>query len=109
VHRLGDHGTIAQDATRSVIKGKSGYSLNPGSKEVYNAKAKKWDKQSTVSFAPLVAFGGRVIAVPKTTKQADLAWSQITGRMGGAGKQKEIYLAAVGKRRPRAADPGVGA
>jgi multiple sugar transport system substrate-binding protein len=70
----GDHGTIAQDTTRSVIKGKSGYGLNPGSKEVYNAKAKKWDKQNTISYAPFVAFGGWVIAVPKTTKQPDLAW-----------------------------------
>jgi multiple sugar transport system substrate-binding protein len=74
----GDHGTGAQDTTRSVIKGKSGYGMNPGSKEVYNAKAKQWVKSEKVNYAPFVAFGGWVIAVPKTTKQPEIAWDFAT-------------------------------
>jgi len=65
-----------------VIKG-SRYSILPGSKEVYNAKAKKWDTIDKINYAPFIAFGGWVLAVPKNSKEPDLAFefgSYIAGR-----------------------------
>jgi multiple sugar transport system substrate-binding protein len=56
-----------------VIKG-TRYSILPGSKEVYNAKAKKWDSIDKINYAPFIAFGGWVLAVPKNSKEPDLAF-----------------------------------
>ena len=69
-----DHGTAAQDTSRSVIKGLSGYSKNPGSKEVFNARTGKWENFPEINYASFIAFGGWIIAVPSNTKNAEMAW-----------------------------------
>lgn len=69
-----DHGTIANDETQSVIKGKDRYAITPGSKEVYNAKTGAWENFPEISYAPFIAFGGWVLAVPKSSRQVEAAW-----------------------------------
>jgi len=80
---VGWWGVAESDPSRSVIRDKVRYGLLPGSKEVYNAKSQKWDSLSEISFAPYIAFGGWVLAVPKNSRNAELAFefaSHIAGR-----------------------------
>ena len=57
----------ASDAT-SVIQGKQGYNILPGSNEVYNSKSGEWESFAEPSHAPYHAFGGWVIAVAASVK-----------------------------------------
>jgi multiple sugar transport system substrate-binding protein len=40
----GDHGALCQEQDRSKVKGKNGFSILPGTKEVWNAANKQWVK-----------------------------------------------------------------
>lgn len=80
---VGWWGVAESDPSRSVIRDRVRYSMLPGSNEVYNAKAQKWDTVSAINFAPFIAFGGWVLAVPKNSKNPELAFefaSHIAGR-----------------------------
>jgi multiple sugar transport system substrate-binding protein len=71
-----DIGTLTYDAKRSTMKGKGGYSICPGSKEVYNQKTKSWDKGTGpdgINFAPGLWFGGWTMGVTVGTKVQDAA------------------------------------
>lgn len=71
--------SAASDAA-SVIKGKQGYNILPGSNEVYNSKTGGWDTFKDASHAPYQAFGGWVIAVSSQTdaKVMDNVWALVT-------------------------------
>ncbi|MEM7132193.1 MAG: substrate-binding domain-containing protein [Chloroflexota bacterium] len=60
--------TQSSDPEMSVIKGLQGYSILPGSNEVYNSKAGEWESFDEPSHAPFHAFGGWVIAVSSSVK-----------------------------------------
>jgi multiple sugar transport system substrate-binding protein len=53
-----DLGVIAQDTTSSIVQGKIGYFILPGSKKVWNTKTKSWDELAEPNHAPFMAFGG---------------------------------------------------
>lgn len=63
-----DEVTYAASDAASVIQGKQGYNILPGSYDVYNSKTKTWDKFDEPSHAPYHAFGGWVIAVSALVK-----------------------------------------
>ena len=55
--------TQSSDPEASVIIGKQGYNILPGSHEVYNAKTGEWDSFIEPSHAPFHAFGGWAFAI----------------------------------------------
>jgi multiple sugar transport system substrate-binding protein len=71
---IGWWGVAESDPSRSVIREKLRYAILPGSKEVYNARAKRWDTVGEINYAPYIAFGGWVFAVPKNSRQPELAF-----------------------------------
>ncbi|CEP66563.1 Bacterial extracellular solute-binding, family 1 [Moorella glycerini] len=70
-----DPGQLANDPAKSVIKGKFGTALSPGSYELYNIKTKQWVKHSEVQYNPFLAWGGWVAAVTSTSKYPEAAFS----------------------------------
>ncbi|MFZ1640926.1 MAG: extracellular solute-binding protein [Candidatus Contendobacter sp.] len=73
----GDTGVNAADAKTSLIPGKVGTAMLPGSKRVWNYKTKQWDTFQEVVRAPFLAFGGWQAAVPANSKHTDAAWNFI--------------------------------
>lgn len=76
-----DWGDTAQDcATRpdSVVKGKIGYAVNPGSEKAWSYVNQKWVNFPDINEAPYLAYGGNVYAVPTTAKHADAGYSFIS-------------------------------
>ncbi len=59
--------TTAVSDEFSIIQGKQGYNILPGSHEVYNHKEGGWESFEEPSSAPFLAFGGWVIAVSALT------------------------------------------
>ncbi|MEZ4870123.1 MAG: substrate-binding domain-containing protein [Caldilineaceae bacterium] len=74
--------TTSTDPEMSVIQGKQGYNILPGSYEVYNSKSGEWESFDEPSHAPFHAFGGWVIAVSAMVKddQAKMGpvWDMVT-------------------------------
>ncbi|MDS4041638.1 MAG: extracellular solute-binding protein [Candidatus Competibacter sp.] len=73
----GDTGVNAADAKTSLIPGKVGTAMLPGSKRVWNYKTKRWDTFPEVSRAPFLAFGGWQAAVPANARHIEAAWNFI--------------------------------
>ncbi|RXK00504.1 ABC transporter substrate-binding protein [Arcobacter sp. CECT 8986] len=66
----GDIGIMANNSKESVVKGKVGYAVLPGSNSVYNQNTKKWEKR----FNRVTALTGNwIIVVNKNTKNEKLA------------------------------------
>ena len=64
----------------SVVQGKMGFNILPGSKEVYNSQTGAWDSFPNISHAPFHAFGGWVIAVSAMVDKDKLnpVWEMVT-------------------------------
>jgi multiple sugar transport system substrate-binding protein len=69
-----DVGVQAQDPKASIIKGKLGYFVLPGSTRVWNIKTKQWDTFSTPQHAPYMGWGGWHGSVAASSKVKDAAW-----------------------------------
>jgi len=69
--------TSAAQGESSIIQGKQGYNILPGSHEVWNSQTGEWDYFDTPSHAPFHAFGGWVIAV--SSQVDDLAYDAVWG------------------------------
>ncbi|MCK4804257.1 MAG: extracellular solute-binding protein, partial [Spirochaetes bacterium] len=61
----------------SIVEGKLGYALPPGSKEYWDWRSNKWVKTDKVNRAPVHCFNGWSWYITSTTKYPDLAWSFI--------------------------------
>jgi multiple sugar transport system substrate-binding protein len=61
----------------SVVKGKVGYALPPGSREYYDWKTKKWVKTDKVNYAPVHCYNGWSWYITSTTKYPDQCWDFI--------------------------------
>jgi multiple sugar transport system substrate-binding protein len=71
---------VAMDSSEgSVVSGKQGFSMLPGSTDVYNAQTGQWDQFSEPSFAPFHAFGGWSFAVSSQSNPevAAAAWDML--------------------------------
>jgi multiple sugar transport system substrate-binding protein len=104
---VGWWGVAESDPSRSVIREKVRYAILPGSKEVYNAKAKKWDTLTEINFAPFIAFGGWVLAVPKNSRNPELAF-EFAAHIAGREKSLEMVTNPTGAqpfRYSHLADP----
>jgi multiple sugar transport system substrate-binding protein len=77
-----DEVTNAASAEMSVIQGKQGYNILPGSHEVYNSKTQEWETFDEPSHAPFHAFGGWVVAVSASVKDDEAkigpVWDVVT-------------------------------
>jgi len=62
------------DPKRSVIQGKVGYCMLPGSKQFYDRQAGKWITLDKVNRVGLFCFGGWVMSISKTCKNPDAAF-----------------------------------
>src|SRR5690606_8667541 len=72
--------TQAAGAEESVIQGKGGYNILPGSTEVFNPQSWEWESFSEPVHAPFHAFGGWVLAVMSNSAEdvRDQAWEMVT-------------------------------
>ena len=69
-----DVGIQAQDENASIVKGKLGYFLLPGSPRVWNIKTKAWDQFPEPQRAPYMGWGGWHGSVAANSKVPDAAW-----------------------------------
>lgn len=70
----GDTGIGAQDETASIVKGKLGYFVLPGSYEVWNIKSQQWDEFDSPQEAPYLGWGGWHASIASSSQVADAAW-----------------------------------
>jgi multiple sugar transport system substrate-binding protein len=61
-------------AEQSVVKGKLGYAMPPGTKEYYDWRSKKWVKTDKINYAPVHCFNGWSWYITSTTKYQEQAW-----------------------------------
>jgi multiple sugar transport system substrate-binding protein len=92
----GDVGSMAKTSDSSVVGDVTGFSILPGSDDVYNAKTGKWDKlASGPNYAPNMAYigwGVYVMArVDADSKKQKAAWSA-AAHLGG--KDISLWCAA---------------
>jgi multiple sugar transport system substrate-binding protein len=89
----GDVGSNARTSDSSVVGDVVGFSINPGAKRVYNAKAGAWEE--TENFAPNLAYLGWGIYVTNRVsgdeKKRKAAWSA-AAHLGG--KDISLWMAA---------------
>jgi multiple sugar transport system substrate-binding protein len=82
----GDVGSNARTSDSSVVGDVTGFSINPGSKQVYNAKTSEWETPATPNFAPNMAYLGWGIYVTSRVsgdeKKRKAAWSA-AAHLGG--------------------------
>ncbi len=70
----GDTGVNAADPKVSLIPGKVGTALLPGSKRVWNDQTRQWDAFPEAVRVPFLAFGGWQAAVPANSNHIEAAW-----------------------------------
>lgn len=73
----GDTGQISADRALSRVADNVGYFMLPGTTEVWNDRAARWETQDKPYKVPFLAFGGWVAGVPRASAQADAAWDFI--------------------------------
>jgi multiple sugar transport system substrate-binding protein len=69
-----DVGIQAQDENASIIKGKLGYFILPGSNKVWNVKTNTWDEFGEPQHAPYLGWGGWHGSIAANSKVPDAAW-----------------------------------
>jgi len=70
----GDTGIAGQDETASIVKGKLGYFVLPGSRKVWNIKTNQWDEFDIPQQAPYLGWGGWHASIASSSKVADAAF-----------------------------------
>lgn len=70
----GDTAQLANDAGQSRVRGKVGYFVLPGSREVWNGRDWRWEPMGEIHKSPFLAFGGWVASVPKNSRHPQAAW-----------------------------------
>ncbi len=73
----GDTGVNAAHPTNSLVPGKVGSAVLPGSGKVWNPTTSQWDEFNPPLRAPFLAFGGWQAAVPTASDSAAAAWDFI--------------------------------
>jgi len=66
----------------SVVKGKIGFAMAPGSKQYYDWLTDEWVTTDTVKFSPTHAFNGWCWFMLESTKNKDAAWAFIKFMVG---------------------------
>ena len=91
----GDVGSSARTSDGSVVGDVVGFSINPGSDKVYNARTAAWETPATPNFAPNMAYlGWGVYVTSRVTadeKKRKAAWSA-AAHLGG--KDIALWMAA---------------
>ena len=91
----GDVGSNARTSDTSVVGDVVGFSINPGSDKVYNAKTAAWETPATPNFAPNMAYIGWGVYVTSNVsgdeKKRKAAWSA-AAHLGG--KDLSLWTAA---------------
>jgi len=91
----GDVGSNVKTNDASVVGDTTGFSILPGSDDVYNIKTGQWDKPSSPNYAPNMAYIGWGVYVMKTVdsdeKKHKAAWSCAAHL---AGKDISLWMAA---------------
>jgi multiple sugar transport system substrate-binding protein len=82
----GDVGSNARTSDSSVVGDVVGFSINPGSKQVYNRQTGEWETPATPNFAPNMAYLGWGVYVTSRVsgdeKKRKAAWSA-AAHLGG--------------------------
>jgi multiple sugar transport system substrate-binding protein len=68
-----DIGTMAYDPSTSVVSGKVGYALTPGSMETFDAKTGEWVNFDQPNMVPYAAYGGWQNLVPANAQAKEAA------------------------------------
>lgn len=93
-----DWGDTAQNSngSDSKVEGKVGFFVLPGSHEVWNGRAWRWDRLLDPHKAPFLAFGGWVASVPSNSKEKEAAWDYIMWYGSPENSMKDVVSAGTG-------------
>ncbi len=72
-----DTGVLSNDPARSIVAGRVGFFVLPGSDEVWSRFRQRWVPLGSVRHVPFLAFGGWIAVVPAGRKNADTAWRYV--------------------------------
>ena len=78
-----DTGVMANDPSMSTIVGSSASAILPGSTEVYDAAAEKWETLEKPNQPGYAAFGGWIVFIPKNSRNPEAAIS-LADHLGSA-------------------------
>jgi multiple sugar transport system substrate-binding protein len=92
----GDIGSLSTDKKTSVIQGKLGAVILPGSKEVWDRENNKWLTKSAVNYAPYAAFGGWSGAVNAKSKNKDIAFDYLAFLSQPENSNEDVTLGITG-------------
>ncbi len=92
----GDTGTISVDPTQSNVAGNVGFFILPGSDEIYDHRAKAWDKMGQVVHSPFMAYGGWVASVPTSSKAGECAWDYIAWYASPENSARDVTSGGTG-------------
>lgn len=73
----GDSGVNAADPETSLVSGKVGSAMLPGSTRIWNDQTRQWDTYDEPVRSPFMAFGGWQAAVPANSDAVEAAWNFI--------------------------------
>lgn len=68
-----DVGVMAYDPDFSIVAGKVGYALTPGSMKTFDARTGEWATFDTPNYAPYIAYGGWHNIIPANAKSKEAA------------------------------------
>ncbi len=74
----GDIGIIGETHPDSIVRGRSGYSIMPGTTEVWDYKQGRWVEFPEVNHAPYLAFGGWLAAIDAKSPNIEAAYDFIS-------------------------------
>ena len=92
----GDIGSLSTDKKTSVIQGKVGAVILPGSKEIWNRDTNKWVTKNAVNYAPYAAFGGWSGAVNAKSKNKDIAFDYLAFLSQPENSDEDVTLGITG-------------
>lgn len=92
----GDTAQLANDPELSRIRGKVGYFVLPGSRQVWNGRDWRWERTDEVHKAPFLAFGGWVASVPANSRHPEAAWDYILWLGSAENSLHDVVTAGTG-------------
>lgn len=92
----GDTGPLANDPTQSRIVGKVGYFVLPGSRDVWNGRAWRWERFERPHKAPFLAAGGWVAGVPRNSRHQEAAWNYIQWYSSPENSLRDVVTSGTG-------------
>jgi multiple sugar transport system substrate-binding protein len=92
----GDIGVMAETDPSSVVKGKVGFAILPGSTTVWDYKKGEWVQFDEPNQAPYLAFGGWVAAIDAKSQNLEAAYDFISFLASPANSYRSVTTSETG-------------